>query len=217
MADLSASGWTGLLCLSSHSNAIHPSLLTLVMCRQPQTLERPAAAEPIAPPSSSSPADLSFLQPTRCESGASSTSGRPLPRPFAPHSLPPRAWAHPSRQKHGLGDHTGWQRANVATYASAAAAQEVARASSASMPEPDRGGAVVPGALVEYQRDAQVGLALLLRADGKRNWLALNTRCAGQRKRGLQHLFGTLYYSRGDPSGALHQLSYRGATKPNGS
>ena len=174
------------------SNAIHPILLTLAVCRQPQTLARPTAAEPVAPPSSSSPADLPFLQPSRGDSGASSTSGRPLPRPFVPHSLPPRAWAHPSRRKHGLGPHTGWQRANVATYASAAAAQEVARASSASMPEPDRGGAVVPGALVEYQRDAQVGLALLLRADGKRNWLALNTRCVGRSKQGLQHFFGTL-------------------------
>jgi hypothetical protein len=34
------------------------------------------------------------------------------------------------------------------------------------------------GCLIEFQKDTKTGLALLLKKDGKRNWTAVDTRCA---------------------------------------
>ena len=36
------------------------------------------------------------------------------------------------------------------------------------------------GRLVEFRRNTRTGLALLTQADGKQNWMALDTRCGAE-------------------------------------
>lgn len=57
-------------------------------------------------------------------------------------------------------------------YSSTGIVADTANQPVTSRPEP------ADGCLVEYQKDSKSGLALLLKKDGKRNWAAVDSRCA---------------------------------------